>query len=140
MVVIAFILPGNRTLPVVDLISLPFMVESIVAVTRGNILKVIANGIVWFSLGLYASSWLGTIYTGTVSHYGVAIPAGVVLITSFNLIARPVNALIFAAFISQNPVWIGLCIVIYLVALYGLRQYRPQIWSYLNRMAEKNAK
>lgn len=70
-------------------------------------------------IGLYASSWLGTIYTGTVSHYGVAIPAGVVLITSFNLIARPVNALIFAAFISQNPVWIGLCIVIYLVALYG---------------------
>ena len=103
MVLIAFLLPGNKTLPIVDLISLPFMVESIVAITRGNILKVIANGIVWFSLGLYASSWLGTIYTGAVSHYGAAIPAGVVLITSFNLIARPMNALVFAAFISQNP-------------------------------------
>ena len=68
MVLIAFLLPGNKTLPIVDLISLPFMVESIVAITRGNILKVIANGIVWFSLGLYASSWLGTIYTGAVSH------------------------------------------------------------------------
>src|SRR5699024_11775815 len=59
---IAFLLPGNKTLPVVDLISLPFMVESIVAITDGNILKVIANGIVWFSLGLYAASWLGSIY------------------------------------------------------------------------------
>lgn len=139
MVLIAFILPGNKTLPIVDLISLPFMVESIVAITRGNILKVIANGVVWFSLGLYASSWLGSIYTGAVSHYGVAIPAGVVLITSFNLMARPMNALVFAAFISMNPVLIGITIVIYLVVLFALRRYRPQIWGYLKKMSEKNS-
>ena len=139
MVVIAFLLPGNKTLPIVDLIALPFMVESIVALTRGNILKVIANGIVWFTLGLYASSWLGTIYTGAVSHYGAAIPAGVVLITSFNLVARPLNALVFAAFITQNPLWIGLCIVIYLGLLFGLRRYRAQIWTYLKQIADKNA-
>ncbi|MGL6208003.1 MAG: PTS galactitol transporter subunit IIC [Lactobacillus panisapium] len=138
MVVIAFILPGNKTLPIVDLISLPFMVESIVALTRGNILKVIANGIVWFSLGLYASSWLGTFYTGAVAHYGVALPAGIVLITSFNLMARPLNALVFAAFVSQNPLYIGLAILVYLALLYGLRRYRPQIWQYLNKMAAKN--
>lgn len=139
MVVIAFLLPGNKTLPIVDLIALPFMVESIVALTRGNILKVIANGIVWFTLGLYASSWLGTIYTGAVSHYGAVIPAGVVLITSFNLVARPLNALVFAAFITQNPLWIGLCIVIYLGLLFGLRRYRAQIWTYLKQMVDKNA-
>lgn len=139
MVLIAFILPGNKTLPIVDLISLPFMVESIVAITRGNILKVIANGIVWFSVGLYASSWLGTFYTGAVSHYGVALPAGIVLITSFNLMSRPLNALVFAAFVSQNPFFIGLAIIIYLVLLFVLRRYRPQIWQYLNNMAAKNA-
>lgn len=139
MVLIAFILPGNKTLPIVDLISLPFMVESIVAITRGNILKVIANGIVWFCLGLYASSWLGTFYTGAVSHYGVALPAGIVLITSFNLMSRPLNALVFAAFVSQNPFFIGLAIIIYLVLLFVLRRYRPQIWQYLNNMAAKNA-
>lgn len=139
MIIIAFILPGNKTLPIVDLISIPYMVESIVAITRGNMLKVIANGIVWLSLGLYASSWLGTIYTGAVSHYGVAIPAGIVLITSFNLMARPFNALIFAAFISRNPILIGICVVGYLVALFVLRKYRPQIWTYLNKMADKNA-
>ena len=139
MVVIAFLLPGNKTLPIVDLIALPFMVESIVALTRGNILKVIANGIVWFTLGLYASSWLGTIYTGAVSHYGAVIPAGVVLITSFNLVARPLNALVFAAFITQNPLWIGLCIVINLGLLFGLRRYRAQIWTYLKQIADKNA-
>ena len=138
MVVIAFLLPGNKTLPVVDLISLPFMVESIVAITNGNILKVIANGIVWFSLGLYAASWLGSIYTGAISQYGATIPAGIVLVTSFNLMARPLNALVFAAFISQNPLWISLCIIVYLALLFILRKYRPQIWTYLNKMANKN--
>lgn len=139
MVLIAFILPGNKTLPVVDLISIPFMIESIVAITRGNILKVICNGVIWFSLGLYASSWLGSVYTGAISHYGVAIPAGIVLITSFNLMARPLNALIFAAWISKNPVWIGLTIIVYLVFVVLLRTRREQIWLYLKKMSEKNA-
>ena len=139
MVLIAFILPGNKTLPVVDLIAIPYMIESIVAVTRGNILKVIATGIVGFSLGLYAASWLSPVYTAAVAHYGVAIPTGVVLVTSFNLVARPLNALVFAAFISESPVWISLAIIIYLVMLFGLRKYRSQIWHYLNKMAMKNA-
>lgn len=49
MLTLAFILPGNKTLPIVDLVLLPFMVESIVAITNGNIIKVIATSIVWFS-------------------------------------------------------------------------------------------
>ena len=131
MFVVAFFLPGNRTIPVVDLIALPYMVESIVAISRGNILKVVATGTIWFSLGLYAASWLGSIYTGAVAHYGANIPAGVVMVTSFNLMAHPLNALIFAAFISQNPWWIGLCIVVYLCLLVVFRRNRAQIWDYL---------
>lgn len=139
MVVISFLLPGNQTLPIVDLIAIPFMVESIVAITRGNILKVILTGIVWFSLGLYASSWLAPIYTGAISQYGVALPAGVVLITSFNLVARPLNTLVFAAWITGSPLWIGTTILIYIVLQILLRKYRAQIWSYLKNMSEKNA-
>ncbi|KRL91811.1 PTS system galactitol-specific IIC component [Limosilactobacillus ingluviei DSM 15946] len=138
MVGVAFLLPGNRALPVVDLIALPFMIESIVALTRGNLLKILATGVVWFSLGLYAASWLGDVYTAAVAQYGTALPTGVVLITSFNLIARPLNALIFAAFISQNPVWIGLCLLLYLIGLVALRTRRPQIWAYLRKMAAQN--
>ncbi|XHE49116.1 PTS galactitol transporter subunit IIC [Lactobacillus gasseri] len=138
MLILAFLLPGNKTLPIVDLVFLPFMVESIVAITNGNILKVIATSIVWFSLGLYTASWLGPIYTYAIAHYGVTIPAGVILVTSFSLMAQPFNALIFTAFISRNPFWISLCIIIYLTSLLILRRYRPQIWTYLNKMAAKN--
>lgn len=138
MLILAFLLPGNKTLPIVDLVFLPFMVESIVAITNGNILKVIATSIVWFSLGLYTASWLGPIYTYAIAHYGVTIPAGVILVTSFSLMAQPFNALIFTAFISRNPFWISLCIIIYLTSLLILRRYRPQIWTYLNKMDAKN--
>ena len=138
MLILAFLLPGNKTLPIVDLVLLPFMVESIVAITNGNILKIIATSIVWFSLGLYTASWLGPIYTNAIAHYGVSIPAGIILVTSFSLMAQPFNALIFVAFISRSPFWISLCIIIYLILLFILRRYRSQIWIYLNKMAAKN--
>ena len=77
-------------------------------------------------------------YTGALRHYGAVIPPGSVLSTSFNLMARPLNALVFAAFISQNPYLIGSCIVVYLVLLVALRRYRPQIWRYLRQMADAN--
>ena len=139
MVVIALILPGNQALPVVDLIAIPFMIEAMIAVSKGNILKAILNGIIWFSLGLYAASALGPIYTEAVQRYGAALPAGVTLIMSFNLLAHPLTALVFFAWISGNPLWIGLTVVIYLLSFVFLRTRREAIYSYLRMMADKNS-
>ena len=89
-----------------------------IAVSKGNILKAILNGIIWFSLGLYAASALGPIYTEAVKHFGTALPAGVTLIMSFNLLAHPLTALVFFAWISGNPLYIGVTVVIYLAFLF----------------------
>ena len=139
MVLVSLILPGNRALPVVDLIAIPFMIEAMIAVSKGNILKAILNGIVWFSLGLYAASALGPIYTEAVQQYGAVLPAGVVLIMSFNLLAHPLTALVFFAWISGNPLWIGVTIAVYLVSLFFLRTKRESIYAYLRTMADKNS-
>ena len=139
MVLISLILPGNRALPVVDLIAIPFMIEAMIAVSKGNILKAILNGIVWFSLGLYAASALGPIYTEAVQQYGSVLPAGVVLIMSFNLLAHPLTALVFFAWISGNPLWVGVTIAVYLVSLFFLRTKRESIYAYLRKMADKNS-
>lgn len=139
MVLVSLILPGNRALPVVDLIAIPFMIEAMIAVSKGNILKAILNGIVWFSLGLYAASALGPIYTEAVQQYGSVLPAGVVLIMSFNLLAHPLTALVFFAWISGNPLWIGVTIAVYLVSLFFLRTKREAIYAYLRKMADKNS-
>ena len=139
MVLVSLILPGNRALPVVDLIAIPFMIEAMIAVSKGNILKAILNGIVWFSLGLYAASALGPIYTEAVQQYGSVLPAGVVLIMSFNLLAHPLTGLVFFAWISGNPLWIGVTIAVYLVSLFFLRTKRESIYVYLRKMADKNS-
>ena len=139
MVLVSLILPGNRALPVVDLIAIPFMIEAMIAVSKGNILKAILNGIVWFSLGLYAASALGPIYTEAVQQYGSVLPAGVVLIMSFNLLAHPLTALVFFAWISGNPLWVGVTIAVYLVSLFFLRTKRESIYAYLRKMADKNS-
>lgn len=139
MVLVSLILPSNRALPVVDLIAIPFMIEAMIAVSKGNILKAILNGIVWFSLGLYAASALGPIYTEAVQQYGSVLPAGVVLIMSFNLLAHPLTALVFFAWISGNPLWIGVTIAVYLVSLFFLRTKRESIYAYLRKMADKNS-
>ncbi|MDR0899999.1 MAG: PTS galactitol transporter subunit IIC [Lactobacillaceae bacterium] len=138
MVVLAFALPGNKTIPVVDLIALPFMVQPFIALSKGNMLKAIVGGIIWFSLGLYMASYLAPMYTGMLKSVGIALPAGVLLLTSFNLIARPLNGLIFLAFISMNPLWIGIAVAVYLVSFVLLRTRRAQIWTYLENMANKN--
>lgn len=139
MVVISLILPGNQALPVVDLIAIPFMIEAMIAISKGNILKAILNGIIWFSLGLYAASALGPIYTDAVKQFGAAIPAGVALIMSFNLLAHPLTAVVFFAWISGNPLYIGITVVIYLISLIFLRTRRESIYAYLRRMANKNS-
>lgn len=139
MVFLALLLPGNRALPVVDLIAIPFMIEAMIAVSKGNILKAILNGIIWFSLGLYAASALGPIYTEAVQQYGSVLPQGVVLIMSFNLLAHPLTALVFFAWISGNPLLIGATILVYLFFLFLLRTKRESIYSYLRKMADKNS-
>lgn len=138
IVILAFILPGNKTIPVVDLVSIPFMIESMVAVYRGNILKILCTATIWLGIGLYASSYMAPMYSASVSQYGVAATTGAALIVSFNVMARPLNALIFAAWVSGNPLWIGLTIVIYGFFQILLRTHRPQIWAYLKRMSDKN--
>lgn len=47
MAILSFVLPGNKTLPMVDLIAIPFIIEAMIAVTKGNILK---NNIKWNNL------------------------------------------------------------------------------------------
>lgn len=139
MVVVSLVLPSNEALPVVDLIAIPFMIEAMIAVTKGNILKAILNGIVWFSLGLYAASALGPIYTQAVQQYGAALPAGVALIMSFNLLAHPLTAIVLMAWISQNPIYIGITVAVYLFFLVLLRTRREAIYAYLKKMADKNS-
>ena len=138
MVVIAMILPGNRTLPVVDLIAIPFMVEGIVCLVNGNILKVIITGIIWFTLGLYMCTYTAPLFISIAATSGVTLPAGALMVTSFNIIGKPIFGLIFLAFLSKSPILIAAVVIIYLVLWFLFRKNKTAIYDYLEKNALKN--
>lgn len=138
MVLMALILPGNKTLPMVDLVSLPFMVEALVAMTRGNMLKVIIVAGIWYSIGLYMCSALAPIYTEAAIAAGVALPAGTVMITSFNMMAQPIAGLMFLGFLTKNPIIISAIIILYVVLLFVVKKNKVRIHNYIEKQAEKN--
>ncbi|MPW25370.1 PTS galactitol transporter subunit IIC [Alkalibaculum sp. M08DMB] len=138
MVAMAMILPGNKTLPIIDLLALPYMVQGLIATSNGNIVKTVLNGVIWFSLGLYMCSWTAPLFTEIAGTVGVTLPAGALMITSFNILGKPLVGLVFFAFLTKNPLWIGLTIGVYLIAYFVFRKNKESIRDYLDRAAEKN--
>lgn len=138
MVFIAMILPGNQTLPVVDLLAIPYMVQALVCLSNGNIAKTLINGVIWFSLGLYMCSYTAPMFTEIAQTVGVTLPAGALMVTSFNILGKPIFGLIFLAFLSQNPLWIGLTIVAYFVVYFLFRKNKEAFYGYVERAAAKN--
>ena len=132
-------LPGNQTLPVVDLVAIPYMVEGLVAVYNGNMAKVMVTGVIWFSIGLLMCSATAPIFTEVAKTAGYAIPAGAALITSFNILGKPLVGLVFFAFLSNNPVLIGIAVAVYAIAYVVYRTRQKQIEGHLETMAMKNA-
>ncbi|NJJ36361.1 PTS galactitol transporter subunit IIC [Clostridioides difficile] len=138
MLVVAMILPGNKVLPVVDLLAIPYMVQGLVAIHNGNIPKVLVSGIIWFGLGLYICTSTAPLFTDMATGIGVAIPAGAMLITSFNILGKPLMGLVFFAFLSTNPIYIGLSISIYFILWALFRKNKASILDYLEKQALKN--
>jgi galactitol PTS system EIIC component len=138
MVVIAMILPGNKTLPVVDLVAIPFMVEGIVCLVNGNILKVLITGVIWFSIGLLMCTHTAGLFTQIASSVGVKLPVGALLITSFNILGKPLIGLIFMAFLTESPILIGICVVVYLILYFLFKKNKNAVYDYLEKNAAKN--
>lgn len=139
MLAAAVVLPANQVLPVVDLLAIPYMVQGLVAIHNGNILKILVSGVIWFSLGLYVCTMTAPLFTDMALAIGVAIPAGAMLITSFNILGKPLMGLVFFAFLTASPVLIGIAVLVYFIlwALYKKNKY--VIGDYLERQALKNA-
>jgi PTS system galactitol-specific IIC component len=138
MVFLAIILPGNQVLPVVDLLALPFMVQGIVPLVNGNIFKVLITGAIWFSAGLYMCTYTAPMFTEICASVGVHLPVGALLITSFNILGKPLMGLVFLAFLSQSPLLIGIAIGVYLILYLLFRKNKETVYDYLDQNAMKN--
>lgn len=140
MVLVAAILPGNKVLPLVDLIALPFMVEALVAIMNGNIFKVVVSGTIWFSMGLIVATKFSGLFTAVAAQFGVELPSADALVTSFGILTKPIfGGLIFPAFVNEAWLWIAALLVVYFVLYFWMRKNKSKLHDYLERTADGEA-
>lgn len=138
MLLLAFVLPGNTILPMVDLVALPYMVEIFVCVSHGNIAKSVVMGAVWFGLGLIIASQLAPTFTDVAVQAGFQLDQTGVYIISFGIMCHPLIAGLFYAFWSQNPIIIIGIVALYFVLYFLFRKYRTQVIDFLENYNAEN--
>ena len=140
MVLLAILLPGNKVLPVIDLLAIPYWIEGLIALSNGNMVKTMINSVIWFSLGLYMCTATASLFTHIATQgAGVAIPTAALLVTSFNILGKPFFGLIFFAFLTQNVFLILLTVVLYFVLWALFQKNKEKFRTYLDNAAAKNA-
>lgn len=135
VLIMSFFLPGNLTLPMLDLVALPYLIQPIIAVSNGNIVKSVISGLGWFATSLLVCTLTAPVFTQVSQSVGVEITAGAMLITSLVILGQPFAVLIFLPFISKNAILIGLLIVVYAISYVLLRKYKFNLHAYLERVA-----
>lgn len=138
---LSFVLPGNSILPMADLVALPYCVEVFVSISHGNVVKSMIMGAIWFSIGMIMASRLAPTFTEIAVGAGFELPQAGVYIMSFAIMSHPVMLLLFYAFLSKNPLFIGLTIVVYFVMYFFFKKNRQAVYDFLesNCGADKTA-
>ena len=68
-IALAFILPGNKTLPFGDLATIPFAVCLMAAVFKGNIMRTVVAGMAYIASIFYITSWAAPLVTSACLLY-----------------------------------------------------------------------
>lgn len=136
ILLLAFVLPGNSTLPMVDLVAIPYVIQPIVAMSNGNVVKSVIGSVIVCVIFLYVCSACGGTFTEVVQVAGGTLgTGGAMMVTSFIIIGQPIGYLTFLIFASQNPILIGLLVVAYAAAYVLVRKNKERIYEALERQA-----
>lgn len=119
-ILIALVLPGNRTLPLGDLPSLISQVAVIVLVCRGNVFRSVLTGIPLVAGYLLIATKLAPMITQLSVQVGAAVPEGV-LITAMTDGGNPVRYWGYMLFQGNT---IALLLIPLVVVLLGLSRRR----------------
>ncbi len=119
-ILIALVLPGNRTLPLGDLPSLISQVAVIVLVCRGNVFRSVLTGIPLVAGYLLIATKLAPMITQLSVQVGAAVPEGV-LITAMTDGGNPVRYWGYMLFQGNT---IALLLIPVVVVLLGLSRRR----------------
>lgn len=94
---LAFVLPGNITLPLADLSVLSFYMVYAIVPSKGNLFRGFVIGVVISIILLYVSSYAAPVMTQLAGQLKIAMPPGTMQITSLALGSQWYTWLVYAA-------------------------------------------
>jgi galactitol PTS system EIIC component len=122
---IALVLPGNKTLPLGDLPSLISQVSIIVLVSRGNVIRSVIAGIPLVTGYLLIASRMAPLITKLSKDVGAVFPEGAV-ITAFTDGGNPVRYWVFEMFLGNMIAFLIIPVVGFLLYL-SWKNYRVSV-------------
>lgn len=136
MLLLCVILPGNRTLLLVDLIAISFIIQPFVAATNGNIFKTVILSAIWFAIGLYICTWTAPLFTEVYSQFAAEPLAPGALVTAGMIANKPiVGGLLFMP--ALNLGWIGVAILlaVYFPLYFLWKRNKVKVLDFMEREA-----
>jgi PTS system galactitol-specific IIC component len=132
----ALVLPGNLFLPVASLTSIPYMVEILVAVTNGNIFKVVVSWAVWFVGTLYMITATSPIFTKIYSQFATTPLASGTMIGS-GIVGRPIwGTLVYEPVLHWGWIGLGGSLVVYFILYAVFKKNKNRIQDYMEKVAQ----
>ncbi|NLJ19035.1 PTS transporter subunit IIC [Globicatella sulfidifaciens] len=122
-ILLAFILPGNKTIPFGDLATIPYAVCLMAPVFKGNIVRTVLSGSFYMASILYITSWVAPVVTSAAKAANFAMGGNESVTAMIEGGLWPTWLFVFAA---QNMPWIiigGLFLII-LAALYYVNKVK----------------
>lgn len=134
-VILAFILPWNQVIPMVDLISIAYSLEIFICVYNGNMFKGLIGGTIWVAILLTTCTLAAPIFTEVAIGAGVAIPEGATMVCSLAVMTGTPLAILFFVFLTRNPIAIAASVVVYFALYFLFKKNKDAIQAYIERTA-----
>ena len=136
MLVMCAILPGNKTLLLVDLIAISFIIQPFVAATNGNIFKTVVLCTIWFSIGLYICTWTAPLFTEVYSQFAAVPLEPGAMVTAGMIANKPiVGGLLFMPTIKFGWLGVGGLTALYIPLYLLFKRNKVKIQDFMERQA-----
>ncbi len=141
MLLLCAILPGNRVLLLVDLIAIGYIIQPFVAATNGNIFKTLILSAVWFSIGLYITTWTAPMFTQVYNQFTQTPLAEGMLVTSGMIANKPIaGGLIFMPIVNYGWIAVVALLVIYFPLYFLFKKNKEKIHAFMEEQAAMDVK
>lgn len=136
MLLLCAILPGNKTLLLVDLIAISFIIQPFVAATNGNIFKTVILSAIEFSIGLYICTTTAPLFTQVYAQFAKEPLQQGMMVTSGMIANKPIaGGLIFMPILNYGWIAVAILLVIYFPLYFLWKKNKVKVQDFMEAQA-----